>query len=74
MGKAMAMVILGPAAVAAWVGMQRFSPPVAPDIAPVVLASLGAIAICAPVGIRTLNLLIGSSTQRPASALDVPHC
>ena len=39
------MVILGPAAVAAWVGMQRFSHPVTPDIAPVVLASLGAIAI-----------------------------
>jgi Co/Zn/Cd efflux system component len=44
-GRAMALVILGPAAVAAWVGIQRFSDPVAPDVAPVVLASLGAIAI-----------------------------
>jgi len=44
-GKAMALVILGPAAVAAWVAIQRFSDPVAPDVVPVVLASLGAIAI-----------------------------
>lgn len=45
MGKLMAVVILGPAAVAAWQAIQRFSDPVAPDVAPVVLASLGAIAI-----------------------------
>jgi len=45
MGKAMAVVILGPAGVAAWVAIQRFSEPVAPDVVPVVLASLGAIAI-----------------------------
>lgn len=45
MGKAMAIVILGPAAVAAWQAIQRFSDPVAPDVVPVVLASLGAIAI-----------------------------
>lgn len=45
MGKAMALVILGPAAVAAWQAIQRFSDPVAPDVVPVVLASLGAIAI-----------------------------
>ncbi len=45
MGKAMAILILGPAAVAAWEAIQRFSEPVAPDIVPVVLASLGAIAI-----------------------------
>lgn len=44
-GKAMAIVILGPAAVAAWQAIQRFSDPVAPDVVPVVLASLGAIAI-----------------------------
>jgi len=44
-GKAMALVILGPAAVAAWAAIQRFSDPVAPDVVPVVLASLGAIAI-----------------------------
>ena len=42
-GKAMALVILGPAAVAAWQAIQRFSDPVAPDVMPVVLASLGAI-------------------------------
>ncbi len=45
MGKAMALVILGPAAVAGWQAIQRFSDPVAPDVVPVVLASLGAIAI-----------------------------
>lgn len=44
-GKVMALVILGPAAVAAWQAIQRFSDPVAPDVVPVVLASLGAIAI-----------------------------
>ncbi len=45
MGKAMALLILGPAGVAAWVAIQRFSEPVAPEVAPVVLASLGAIVI-----------------------------
>lgn len=44
-GKAMALVILGPAAVAAWEAVQRFSGPAAPEVAPIVLASLGAIAI-----------------------------
>jgi Co/Zn/Cd efflux system component len=44
-GKAMTVVILGPAAVAAWQAVQRFSDPTAPDVVPVVLASLGAIAI-----------------------------
>jgi Co/Zn/Cd efflux system component len=45
MGKAMALIILGPACVAAWQAIQRFDDPVAPDVAPVVLASLGAIVI-----------------------------
>jgi Co/Zn/Cd efflux system component len=45
MGKAMALIILGPAAVAGWQAIQRFSDPVAPSVVPVVLASLGAIAI-----------------------------
>jgi Co/Zn/Cd efflux system component len=45
MGKAMALVILGPAAVAGWEAIQRFSEPLAPDVVPVVLTSLGAIAI-----------------------------
>lgn len=44
-GKVMAVGILGPAVVAAWEAIQRFSDPVAPDVTPVVLASLGAIAI-----------------------------
>ena len=44
LGKAMALVILGPATVAGWQAVQRFSDPVAPDVAPLVLASLGAIA------------------------------
>lgn len=44
-GKTMAVIILGPAALAAWTAVRRFSDPVAPDVLPLVLASLGAIAI-----------------------------
>ncbi|MGD9795863.1 MAG: cation transporter [Acidimicrobiia bacterium] len=45
MGKAMALIILGPAAVAGWQAIQRFGDPVAPDVIPVIVASLGAIVI-----------------------------
>lgn len=45
MGKMMALIILGPAAVAGWKAIQQFSDPVAPKVVPLVLASLGAIAI-----------------------------
>jgi Co/Zn/Cd efflux system component len=45
LGKAMALVILGPAAVAGWEAIRRFSDPSVPDVVPVVLASLGAIAV-----------------------------
>lgn len=45
MGKAMALIILVPAAVAAWEAAQRFAGPTAPDVVPLVLASLGAIAV-----------------------------
>lgn len=46
MGKAMALIILGPATVATWLAIQRFSDAsAAPDVGPVVLASVGAIAI-----------------------------
>jgi Co/Zn/Cd efflux system component len=45
LGKAMALIILGPAALAGWEAFQRFSEPLAPDVVPVVLASLGAIAV-----------------------------
>jgi len=45
MGKAMALIILGPACVAGWQAVLRFADPVAPEVAPVVLASLGAIAV-----------------------------
>jgi len=45
MGKAMALIILAPAAVAAWEAAQRFAAPTAPDVVPLVLASLGAIAV-----------------------------
>jgi Co/Zn/Cd efflux system component len=44
-GKVMAAVILVPAAIATWTAVQRFSDPVAPEIRPVVLASLGAIVV-----------------------------
>lgn len=45
LGKVMALVILGPAAVAAWQAIVRFSDPVAPEVLPLVLASLGAIVV-----------------------------
>jgi Co/Zn/Cd efflux system component len=45
MGKAMALVILGPAAVAGWKAMQHLTDPAAPQVVPVVLASVGAIAV-----------------------------
>ncbi|WP_121257761.1 cation transporter [Nocardioides ferulae] len=44
-GKAMALVILGPATLAAVEAVQRFTDPTAPDVAPIVWASLGAIAV-----------------------------
>lgn len=45
LGKVMALVILGPAVLAGWEAFQRFSDPVAPLVLPLVLASVGAIAI-----------------------------
>ncbi|MFC7021598.1 cation transporter [Promicromonospora thailandica] len=45
MGKAMAVVLLVPAAVAAWEAVQRFAAPTAPDVVPLVLVSVGAIAV-----------------------------
>jgi Co/Zn/Cd efflux system component len=45
MGKAMALVILGPATVAGIEAVRRFADPVAPEVLPVVLASLGAIVV-----------------------------
>lgn len=45
MGKVMALVILGPAGVAGWKAVQHFPDPTAPQVVPVVLASLGAIAV-----------------------------
>lgn len=45
MGKVMALVILGPAALAGWEAIQRFSHPEPPLVVPLVAASLGAIVI-----------------------------
>jgi Co/Zn/Cd efflux system component len=45
MGKAMALLIVGPAAFAGWEAIQRFHEPLPPDVVPVVLVSLGAIAV-----------------------------
>ena len=45
MGKAMAVVILGPAIFAAWEGVRRLSDPIAPQVVPLVIASVGAIVI-----------------------------
>ena len=45
MGKAMTLVLLGPAAVAGWKALEEFSDPTAPAVLPLVLASIGAIGI-----------------------------
>lgn len=45
MGKAMAVLILGPAGVAGWKAIEGFSDPTPPSVLPLVLASLGAIAV-----------------------------
>jgi Co/Zn/Cd efflux system component len=45
MGKAMAIIILGPAAVAGWAALHRISDPVAPAVLPLIAVSLGAIVI-----------------------------
>lgn len=45
MGKAMVVVLLGPATLAGWKAVEAFSDPSAPAVVPLVLASLGAIAI-----------------------------
>ena len=45
MGKAMAFIILGPAALATWEAIREFPEPDAPVLLPLVLASLGAIAV-----------------------------
>jgi Co/Zn/Cd efflux system component len=39
------VIILGPACVAAWQAVERFADPVAPEVVPVVVASLGAIVV-----------------------------
>lgn len=44
-GKTMTLVIFGPAGLAGWQAIQRFSDPLAPEVVPLVLVSLGAIAV-----------------------------
>jgi Co/Zn/Cd efflux system component len=45
MGKGMAVVILGPAAVAGWKAIEHVTDPAVPRAVPIVLASVGAIAV-----------------------------
>ncbi len=45
LGKALALVILGPATVAGWQAISRFGDPSAPDVVPVALAATGAIVV-----------------------------
>ena len=45
LGKAMTLVMLVPASLAGWQAIHRFGEPQVPDVAPLVLASLGAIAV-----------------------------
>jgi Co/Zn/Cd efflux system component len=45
LGKVMALVILAPAALAGWEAIHRLTDPQIPDVTPLVVASLGAIAV-----------------------------
>ena len=45
LGKVLALVILGPAVVAGWQAFTRMADPVAPQVVPLVLASVGAIMV-----------------------------
>lgn len=45
MGKVMALIILVPAAFAGWEAVQHFATPRAPEVVPLVVASLGAIVV-----------------------------
>jgi Co/Zn/Cd efflux system component len=45
LGKAMTLVILAPAALVGWQAIERFGDPQAPEVVPLVVASLGAIAV-----------------------------
>ncbi|HEY0952820.1 cation transporter [Nocardioides sp.] len=66
-GKAMALIILGPASVAAWTAIQRFSDPVAPEVVPLVLASLGAIVVNGTSALVLANVRhTGGSLSRAA--------
>jgi Co/Zn/Cd efflux system component len=66
-GKTMALIILGPATIAGWQAIQRFSDPAAPDVLPVVLASLGAIAINSTCALLLSNVRQhGGSLSRAA--------
>jgi Co/Zn/Cd efflux system component len=66
-GKAMAMIILGPASLAAWQAIQRLSDPVAPAVLPLVLASLGAIAVNGTSALLLVRVrLDGGSLSRAA--------
>jgi Co/Zn/Cd efflux system component len=62
-GKGLALVILAPAAVAGWQAIGRFSSPEAPDVLPVVLASLGAIVV------NGTSAWLLSSVRRPGGSL-----
>jgi Co/Zn/Cd efflux system component len=45
LGKVMTLIMVVPASLAGWQAIQRFADPIAPDVVPLVLASLGAIAV-----------------------------
>lgn len=45
MGKVMSLLILGPAVLAGWEAIERFSHPAPPHVLPLVLASVGAIVV-----------------------------
>jgi Co/Zn/Cd efflux system component len=45
LGKVMTLIMVVPASLAGWQAIQRFADPIAPDVVPLVLASVGAIAV-----------------------------
>lgn len=69
MGKLMAVIILGPAGYAAFEAVQRFGHPTAPEVVPLVLASLGAIVVNGLSAILLLRVRHGGGSLSRAAFL-----
>ncbi|MHA7134191.1 cation transporter [Oerskovia turbata] len=69
MGKVMAVIILGPAAYAAVEAAQRFGDPRAPEVLPLVLASLGAVVVNGISAVLLLRVRHGGGSLSRAAFL-----